>query len=429
MYLGTICLKYATINIPKNFYPNLAVKDDRSVLYTLSIATAVVTFFVNELRDFVIAAVKDAIKIDRDCDPSEATDHIVRARYDAIERWGKLSQPFIIDTPTTSVLIRALYHNPKDVKYQMSYVHVDQTINTLVNQFHVVATNRSSRMIAPLHSKSVTGRLLPMAYQAMKQYCRDPDDDAMVKKRFHSAFTLSFKTAGFQRMPGPVAGKPSRLSYLHWIPFESISQSSQELLNQLESSSEDFILHPSHQLEGKRRGSWTTTHFDLNMIGEYIHQENPPTNFDLQHASLPTANRNNGYVLETFEYVFRQFTMKNPIHVLILMKGIIFSKLAWKARYSKSVPSALMRAKSRGQKPIVNDFVRQTPWTDIGSGGRKGPKGFTDQSPFVVMVTVYTIALLDPKSPLRQRMQTNREAIGEAWTAKFSTCDRILLTS
>jgi hypothetical protein len=419
MYHGILCLKYATSNIPRDFYPKLALKDDRSVLVTLSIATAVVKHFVNELREFVVTEVNEAIKIANDADGSEDIDQVVRSRRDAIRKWVDLGKPFLADLQRTSLLVRALYHHPSEFKHKMQYQKTGHTLRTLVDHFYIVATSRSSRMIAPLHSRSITAKLLPIAYSAIRAMSPDADKLKDVKDRFNSAFIVSFRNAEFQHMPAPRVGAPSQLDHLTWIPLVPIPEPTQAFIDRLESG-EELTIHPSDRLECKRRGSWDTTHFDMNDIGEYIHQETPPTNFNLKHASLPTANEKNGYVLETFQYVFGRFSIQNPIHQLIMMKAIVFSKLAGKARHDKGVPPALMRAKSRGQHPIVNDFVRGTPWTDTGSGGRNSTKGFTDQSPFVVMVTVYAIALLDPESPLRQRMRSHKQAIGGELTNKLS---------
>jgi hypothetical protein len=418
--MGSICLTYSSRHIPANFYPRLALKGDPTVMHTLCITTAVVRHFVNEMAEFVVTQTKAELKDIFDRDPQIDTLALHAQRRKALTRWSQLTRPFEGTATATQDLLYAIYPAPAKGGYELLKSDQSLTQQGLVELFYEVATG-ALKPTSPLLAKGAAASLLVKAFHLTTQLSGNDGKEAVIKERFCSSLLLAFQDQKVERLPGAQKTKPRAPNHHFWIPLKISPEQPQLLVERLEAGAQPQ-LHPEHEAECRRRETWSTAEVQLNDVGDYIHHVNAPSDLNIQFAHI-TPNANNEYVIQTFEYILARFSMENPVHHLVLFKAIIFSKLIKWLRHDKNPSSAIFKSKrDAGQDWVLSDFIRCSGWLLSGELRNGAVKGFTDPSPFVVLVTVYTLALLDENSPLRKRMAIHNGAVGAAWTDKYSEC-------
>jgi hypothetical protein len=130
-----------------------------------------------------------------------------------------------------------------------------------------------------------------------------------------------------------------------------------------------------------------------------------PDNWSIKAAGTDDMD---GYVGNTYEYVYNNYDGSNWQHHLALICATFFSylrpNLFWDATIAKDVK------KLRGAN--IDEKIQAMAWK------AKDRKGLRNQAQLVTMMSTYIIAMLDSNSPLRKHLAANDNAFGTVWTTK-----------
>lgn len=154
---------------------------------------------------------------------------------------------------------------------------------------------------------------------------------------------------------------------------------------------------------------WNIIGLRISDLSKYLHKQRLPEDCNPEYASLP-AHQN--YVTRTYSWVTARYNPKKPIHHLALMIASMFAKIIPDVAHGS--PSSHIASVGRNTDAITA-AVRAEPWTSNNSTR----KGSVDPHPFLIMVFVYIVALMEPESPLRRFVDADPQGgLGQPWTKK-----------
>jgi hypothetical protein len=142
------------------------------------------------------------------------------------------------------------------------------------------------------------------------------------------------------------------------------------------------------------------------------HKATLPMCWDIKHASLPLRRKeDNGYMIDTYHYVSKNYDGQKPLHHLALIIAIFFSQVAPDIFFDKM---ATAQIQSR-DGPGVTSEIRELEWLPTKSSSHRGT---VTQLPFIVMVSTALIGFWDSDSPFSKHLRSNVNKMGDAWTEK-----------
>jgi hypothetical protein len=149
----------------------------------------------------------------------------------------------------------------------------------------------------------------------------------------------------------------------------------------------------------------------LYLMGVLWDKKVLPEEWTLDAASVKSTDLTAGgeYIRRTYEYVKSNYDGTIWWHHMGFVWALMFSKITPYVFAEKS--TVLFK---RGEKELTA-AARRIPWVPSGTSKHKG---VTDPGPYIPMVTVTIIALLDKKSPLSIYMASNSNGFGKPWTSK-----------
>lgn len=152
---------------------------------------------------------------------------------------------------------------------------------------------------------------------------------------------------------------------------------------------------------------WFTGQLTLETLCTILHKTRLPSDF---RKPSPASEQ---YVDDTYAWVRQAYDGTKPLHHLALLVAIIASQFVPTIFMPKGVNKKDFKNASPKQ---VREIYGRMGWVS------RGPKGKSDKTIFVAMITSFIIALYEPDSPLRQHIQrADKHGLGDAWTYKNST--------
>jgi hypothetical protein len=157
---------------------------------------------------------------------------------------------------------------------------------------------------------------------------------------------------------------------------------------------------------------WDAISLSVSEFTKFLHKQCLPEDCSTLAA---TISNKTDYMGRTYGWVTTHYNSTKPVHKLALITAFLFTKVVPYTGHGVASPEL----KSIGRNSAaITAAVRAEPWTDNTSTR----KGSSDPTPFLAMVFVYIIGLMEPESPLRQYMKENaKESLGELWTKKHGT--------
>jgi hypothetical protein len=402
---------------PPDLFPRLTTRPSPVNRTLLAIAYITIRFFVESLVEYIATNVMEIIERDTADDGAVDAQLVYQARCTAIKKWRELPQPLRADQVQTQSLIRALLHHPPASGWALKTVSATTcTYLSLASAFFDVVMDKKARW--PLQSGSPIVTILLHAGSEMRILCRDLEPKVMAT-RIRTAFTLALIEHAVERLPAPLAGsRNGKIDCTVWQPIAVLSQHPGALVAEMEHTP-GMTIAPAQAQELRQNSSWNTSEFPLRNLADYMYQTRMPVNWDLRYASLGSSA--GGYVAETYDYIHNRIDIKDPVHHLIIFISIVVSKMCHRLRHDKARPFEFTKNVERQETHIrATRYVRASPWLASGSSGG-GKKGHTDGNPFLIMFSVYALALLDPGSPLRRHMEKDNNGLGTAWTNKHGS--------
>lgn len=139
----------------------------------------------------------------------------------------------------------------------------------------------------------------------------------------------------------------------------------------------------------------------------FLHKTILPRQWTLDAASLGERGNREGWIIDTYEWVDRNYDGKKPLHRMALLWSFLFSHLL--PRIGMPEKASIPRSDSA---EVATAAIQNIPWVTPAR------KGCTDTLPFIVMLTCVIISFFEPESPLRRHLMMNNNHLGTQWTAK-----------
>lgn len=380
-------------------------------------AVVLVQSFVRDIVSNASAAITVKIWADSRVLPSAFNDPgaTKSARLNQLKQWSMSSQPLLLSTHNTRMLVQAIVHEPDPKNFRLPECRAEFTLKDLAGAFCDMAQDpRNCKM--PFTKRFSTTSLLPIAYKWFVENSRNMDENRILR-RFRVFITLALINQKVERIPARTSGSRSQNDYLRWINVPSSEKESNSAVKDLNTEEEIPLVDGEEYLN---REPWSTLDCKLRDLPRFVNRVKTPTNIKLENAQIGEVP----YVTDTYKWVLNHFTVEDPVYHYALFVSIVASKTANKHRHDNRVPSELKeyeREEGKEASPnIITKFIRDTEWVSVGSGGSRSTKGRGEETQLTIGFLVQIIALLDDRSPLRQRMIQNNGAMGDDWTRKHS---------
>jgi hypothetical protein len=150
---------------------------------------------------------------------------------------------------------------------------------------------------------------------------------------------------------------------------------------------------------------WSASDLTMVTLRDVLNKTSLPVDFGgVSKADEP-------YVDDTYTWVHDRYDGTKPLHHLALLVSVIIASSLLPNLFMVQNEARLFRtAKDRDAVREVYDGL---DWI------AKGKKGMSDKRIFVCMFTTFIIALYEPQSPLRRKLDgAGRSGLGQPWTAK-----------
>jgi hypothetical protein len=347
----------------------------------------------------------------------------IRARDEAhrhrnnMERWFKSQEPLSYAEDAYIPLLRCLNRPNTPLALPLGNVQSMSTFELAAMLFDMAKPDRPSQLQAPVCTKGSFLNVLKVAVKLiMHRASEQVDLPKYVVKIIASVLDLHkihHVVWSAPLTPGE-NGRPTRKAvYNYWRSTGKAMEHGQAAIMQVLETDEREELEVRNITTQANltdvTSDWKVTGVKITDFAKYLHKQRLPEECDASFASLTATN---DYVGQTYTWVTSHYTSTKPVHKLALVVAYLFTKVLPHAAHGPA-PAGL-KTLSRNSA-AVTAAVRAEPWI-VNTSTRKGCK---DPTPFLVMVFVYIVALMEPDSPLRRYMrESSNDSLGEPWTKK-----------
>jgi hypothetical protein len=411
----------AYITLPKTVFP----KHSPVNRYCLVVADIAVKRFIMDtktlVRDGILHQTKEAIT---SADVA-MKDNGIRRR-DNMDRWYASDRPLSYDEEAFLPLLRCLQTPHGPMSMPLGHPQSMTTMEVAALMHDMVRADNPIQRRAPISGKGTFYSVLKVAYGLIMDRAADRNEAESPSQFFVKILAVILDTHKVQHIPwsppappAGAAGRPTRKAvYNYWRSTAKTLESGQTaLLQVLEVEERDDLQTRSvvrDAAESSPTTSWSALDFTLADLGKFLHKQGLPEECDAEDAA---TYQGDDYVNQTYTWVIGRYNPKKPIHHLALIIAIMFTKIIPHTTHGKC-PSRIFGIRNTD---TVTAAVRTEPWIQSTST-RKGDK---DPNPFLIMVFVYIVAMMEPNSPLQTFINSDAQhSLGSPWTKKHGKQSR-----
>lgn len=404
-------VQFLSITMPKDWHPKLKTWTRRCLLA----ADIAVTAYISDIKTNVRALVQVMIDDERASD--EQSDHdTARQRKRYLNTWCRADFPLGYGDHIYPALLRAITPAGEVPALKSGNNKAMSTLELSSLICEIVSTDKPLPLQAPLIAKSASLSVFRVVIPfiiAQAQYNIAPDPHAFAIYALAQIFDDHHVAHVPWSPPNNhnLAGRPARkVDFNYWRMTSKSQEVGQRALMKVVDAQEHLALSDARlaQNAALRNGKapWAIHSMTIADLPSVLHKICIPDDFDLADASL--SRNDEGFITATYDWVYSHYDGADPIHLFALMVAHIFSRMAPNLGHPDMPPSA---ASLKGNSSAITAIVRRAPWTF----DRR--RGVSASQPFIVMVSTFIIAILDPKSPLRRYMSENDNSLGD-WSKK-----------
>jgi len=398
-------------NTPRDFFPSMNPRPPGHVRKMLAVAHACTKIFINDTVQFVKENIAQDISRHNTTVNSDDSQ-IIKERWKSLEKWSACKQPLEIDLTVTRNLLRAMHHRSGDMSINKFNGHI--THQALTTIFYNVALGGVTKY--PLIKKSPFVKILPEALKLIRASCMEGDNEEKVKSNFNTWFSLSLRELCVHHIPAMKANTGGKtMDYLVWQNLMGPSDNPDEIITRLDIS-DPFRELAHNMIASSAATGWSTTDLELKDLPRFAEKTTKPDNWRKDIVQLQSTKPDAAYVKEAYNHVSAMLDMNKPVHKLIIFISIVVSKMSSVLRHSSAVPDefyGLVKAKNTSESDLATKYCRLTHWDPT-----ENKKGHKHGDVFLVMFSVFALALLDQTSPLNQHLKTHNGSLGTPWTSK-----------
>jgi hypothetical protein len=342
-----------------------------------------------------------------------------KARMAAYKKWSNLTYPLAFDAETVRIPARrrrddvkrncwellAIISSAKGESRPLNQANGSWTTDELGDKFVVMTRSSGRRRVeAPLIYGALMHKTLPLAQERLFERKRDPTGREDVEGALGKALgrVLAARRIEFVPYHGPPQGQSARYAAdLDW--WIRITRPTQTIVLEDSDPEENEALAEANRCP---TSPWDLPE-TLEGIIPFLHKTILPRQWTLRAASLGPRGHLEDWILDTYEWVDRNYDGRKPLHRMALLWSILFSHLLPRIGMPKDhgIPKT-------NSPMVATTAILNIPWATPPR------KGCTERLRFVVMLCCMIISFFEPESPLRQHLLVNDNYLGNDWTIK-----------
>ncbi|EIW51188.1 uncharacterized protein TRAVEDRAFT_54801 [Trametes versicolor FP-101664 SS1] len=389
-------------------------------------AVIVARAFLQDIKSFIAQTVRDETK-NIVVDPSLDAYDWAKSRVDTHQRWAKLADPldFGPGNSTFSDLVHLIALTQDDIADALPPSTIGNcSMEALVDRMYAWAISDRQGQRAPFYKAGTAGVVLRIIITELANYLRSYTEVERATE-FKAALVAALVALHIHFIPdarrvgnGSPTHQPDPRGWTG-LGASPRPRSLNPALARTHSERITLQINQSSQqlLDNDIRGKWSACETSIEELRVFSSRLILPEEFE---KGIVQARRAvTGYVLEVYNWAFQRL-MDDLQHwdcQLALTLAIMLSKQLPAISYPKSAPADLLDAIAA--QSITNQeacilAIRRTPWVV-----RTTNRGLKDVPLYITQATLFLLAWINDKSPLRLRLDAGTE-IGE-WTSKHST--------
>ena len=389
--------------------------------YCLVVADIAVRRFIVDTKVMVRDGILHENQAISDGEASPLQEAALR-RIDNMDLWLKSEEPLSYAEDAYLPLLRCLNRPKMALALPLGNDQSMSTLELASTLFHMAKPDNPKQRQAPISNKGSFLAVLKVAIGLILQRAT-PSDSTSPEKYTISILGSALDFHKIHHIPWSTplvlgsTGRPNRKAvYNFWRSTGKTIESGQTAVMQVLQTDEreEVELRDITKLAEKSDATadWDAISLSVSEFTKFLHKQCLPEDCSTLAA---TISNKTDYMGRTYGWVITHYNSTKPVHKLALITAFLFTKVVPYTGHG----AASSELKSIGRNSAaITAAVRAEPWTDNTSTR----KGSSDPTPFLAMVFVYIIGLMEPESPLRQYMQENaKESLGELWTKKHGT--------
>lgn len=322
-----------------------------------------------------------------------------------------------------------------------------------------LAGQRNAPLHAPFYRDGSALTVFRFALQLMSQYAQVDETRPQAMERWmtgivHTALRMQEVMFIPWTMPpreaqnGVIGGRaraavedgrgrrPKKPHYNSWImidresehtPIQGVSSSTPTSATVSVEAAHEAVVNrlTQNSLKSSALASWCALDLRLCDLGDKLKSQVPPDEFSPSFLTATKTTKDNAagrkVCDETYTWVFRHFDIKNRVHHLALIVGIILARLAPRVYYEAAGARFSWGSPIPSDSRSVTEHVRKSRWIE-----NTKRKGNVSRDPYIAMTTVFIIGLWEAGSPLRRHhedalVKNPQAGIDKYWSTRHSS--------
>lgn len=325
----------------------------------------------------------------------------------ALGDWANTAQPFSYNSPTLSALLRAITRDPKQASLELPRGGPPMTYSQICDMlYNCGRTGRGIHVKAPLRAGGIIIPILKLSVPAMLRVLGGKESEA--RQVILTAFREALHKNGVHYLPYSLRAGSTTISHHLWVSLGGKDSRRPALpdryLTEGEKQQRQIEKVIVQMRDEDANGSWNIG--DVMKLPTYLNRAVRPAEWSLEHASVHV--RNDTVVSRVYHWVDDNLDMTQPLHQLAVFVGVMFTYATPYISIKKDV-----KIIAQGEKSF-HDIFKDLPWERTN---KRDARGTVAGLPYLTMISTLIIALYEPTSPLRIRLD-NQEGMSPEWTTK-----------
>lgn len=402
-------IKHSLFNIPDSYYPSWPYQS-RALLCIFQQCFKV---YITDVVELVTEGLKSEL-----AQGSQSPDIVLRKRADdrqsSLSLWKKQVHPLAYADNAYTHLLRAVTNDPGLMGNGLpaSY-HGQKSITWFSEQALEAVLKKDTRTVPPFWKSGRAFSVFKMAVQEAETIIgsavNHPPTRASILDFMTKAASLA-KVCNVPWSPNPTgaAGRPfTTVTHTTWVNLGQATSIPRNL--HVDPHSVQLNQATQQALALDSQANWSALSISIQDLHTILNRQVLPQEWDLSSMTWPSGP-DSSYVKLTYEWVRDHFDATVHLHQTAILVAIIFSKILPDVCHDIKPPNVNLPGDT-------TQLVRDAPWIPTTSQNRKG---MTSQTPFIIMMSTFIIAIYEPTSPLRQYMASHKNNLGQPWTKKHS---------
>ncbi|KAG2742153.1 hypothetical protein P692DRAFT_201809895 [Suillus brevipes Sb2] len=383
--------------------PNVFMQYDQDLRQAIIIAVVAFQTFIADVKTLVSVSV-NKLCVDLDDQDTHPSSLEAKGRRTNLKKWLACKHPLSYLDRAFEFLLRSVVADTDDHSLGLPNPTKEKlSIRDFAK--HIIDMSRPTNPLpiaAPLISTGSSLTVFRVALIYMSKFV--PRNSSQAAETFlQNALIIAANHLHINNIPWHLqGGRGRRFRKPHFESWINLGKSTQlPSTKNLASNPSNSAAEASQRAQASdSRAAWSACAISLQSLPDFLSRAVPPDEFCMASVAMDKNESPDSIIRQCYQWAFSEFTMSRPLHQLAMVIGIYVSKL---------VPDLFYNADDKPEREGYNTAfaftmaIRAMKW--VPNHSRKGCKL---GPPFITMVPVYIMSVLDRSSPLHGYFDANR---------------------